>query len=44
LFPSSAIVGDDFNNGSVKRAAMKHAELFDRKLLECGAAFSLLGD
>lgn len=44
LFPSAAIVGDDFNNGSVKRAAMKHAELSGRKLVGCGAAFHLPGE
>lgn len=43
LFPSAAIVGDDFNNFAVAKAAIQHAELLGRPLVECGMAFAFEG-
>lgn len=38
-WPQAAVVGDDFNNPAVSRAAEAHAQHIGRRLLSYGAAF-----
>ena len=40
LFPTAAIVGDDYNNAAVAKAADEHAKLMNRTLVNCRDAFA----